>query len=363
MVSNLPPKLSIYVIGSTYDKLVLWVLLFEDLVWIYEELYELNRVLQKAATMNRTVIMTTLNEAWAAKDSIFDLFIESFKIGNQTEGLLKHLLVIALDQKAYARCLKSKLHCYSLRTDGIDFSGEAYFMSADYLKMMWRRVQFLTKVLDMGYNFLFSDADIMWFRDPFPHFYPDADFQIACDYFRGNPSDIENAPNGGFTYVKSNNKTRQFYRFWHDSRILYPKYHDQDVLNKIKRDPCIQQMGLKIKFFDTAYIGGFCEPSRDLNKVCTMHANCCAGLENKVHDLKIMLEDWRKYMKLSESNRSDHSWTVPQLCGYALPNYSGIRLISLKGGVANFFFSFFVIICSLASFGRHRSTNKTSEGT
>ena len=203
-------------------------------------------------------------------------------------------------------------------------------------------------------TFSFQDADIMWFRDPFPHFYPDADFQIACDYFRGNPSDIDNAPNGGFTYVKSNNKTRQFYRFWHDSRILYPKYHDQDVLNKIKRDPCIQQMGLKIKFFDTAYIGGFCEPSRDLNKVCTMHANCCAGLENKVHDLKIMLEDWRKYMKLSESNRSDHSWTVPQLCGYALPNYSGIRLISLKSGVANFFFSFFVIIFCLVSFGRHR---------
>lgn len=41
----------------------------------------------------------------------------------------------------------------------------------------------------------------MWFRDPFQHFFSGPDFQIACDYFRGNPNDINNLPNGGFVYA------------------------------------------------------------------------------------------------------------------------------------------------------------------
>ncbi|KAF0894508.1 hypothetical protein E2562_039434 [Oryza meyeriana var. granulata] len=46
------------------------------------------------------------------------------------------------------------------------------------------------------------DADIMWFRNPFPHFYPDGDFQIACDHYFGNATDLRNIANGGFNYVR-----------------------------------------------------------------------------------------------------------------------------------------------------------------
>ncbi|GJN26614.1 hypothetical protein PR202_gb14558 [Eleusine coracana subsp. coracana] len=46
-----------------------------------------------------------------------------------------------------------------------------------------------------------QDADIMWFRNPFPHFYPDGDFQIACDHYVGNSSDLRNIANGGFIYT------------------------------------------------------------------------------------------------------------------------------------------------------------------
>ncbi|CAK9170723.1 unnamed protein product [Ilex paraguariensis] len=160
------------------------------------------RVLKEAAMTDKTVIITTLNEAWAAPNSIFELFIRSFGIGNQTQGLLNHLLVVALDQTAYARCLALHKYCYTLNTPDIDFSSEAHFMSTDYLKMMWRRIDFLRSVLDIGYNFIFTDNDIMWLRDPFPRFYPDADFQIACDHFYGDSFDLNNWPNGGFNYEK-----------------------------------------------------------------------------------------------------------------------------------------------------------------
>ena len=159
----------------------------------------------------------------------------------------------------------------------------------------------------------------MWFRDPFPHFYKDMDFQIACDHFSGNSTDIEsNSPNGGFNFVKSNNRSIEFYKFWYSSREKYPGLHDQDVFNRIKLHPFLTDIGLKMRFLDTAFFGGFCQPSEDLNKVCTMHANCCIGLDSKIHDLRIMLEDWRQFLSLPPTLKrsSTLSWSVPQNCRY-----------------------------------------------
>lgn len=129
-------------------------------MYIFQELKKKNKleeVLEKAAMGDKTVIITTLNAAWTKPNSIFDVFLKSFRVGNQTKPLLKHVLVAALDKTAYSRCLEKKLlHCYALTTKGVDFSGEAHFMSEDYLKMMWRRIDFLTNVLEMGYNFIFT---------------------------------------------------------------------------------------------------------------------------------------------------------------------------------------------------------------
>ncbi|MFS7943817.1 putative nucleotide-diphospho-sugar transferase [Helianthus anomalus] len=117
---------------------------------------ELKNILKEAATSSNTIIITTINDAWAEPNSMFDLFLESFKIGNETQRFIKHLVVIALDQKAYTRCLKLHSQCYNLSTHGVDFSEEAYFMAPDYLKMMWSRIDFLRTILDLGYNFIFT---------------------------------------------------------------------------------------------------------------------------------------------------------------------------------------------------------------
>ncbi|KAL6563361.1 hypothetical protein OROHE_005948 [Orobanche hederae] len=278
--------------------------------------YSLERVLKVASMPDNRVILTTLNEAWAAPNSVLDLFLESFRVGERTHWLLNHLVIVCLDQKAFSRCKAVHSHCFSLVTEGVDFSHEAYFMTPGYLKMMWRRIDFLRSVLEMGYSFVFTDADVMWFRDPFPHFHPDADFQIACDHFPGRSDDLENKPNGGFKFVRSNKRSTEFYKFWHASRVLYPGLHDQ-VLNNIKNDSFITEMGLRLRFLDTSTFGGFCEPSEDLDEVCTMHANCCFGLSSKLHDLRILLEDWKMYVSsssLSSESSGDSGWRVPQNC-------------------------------------------------
>ncbi|XP_015689064.1 uncharacterized protein At4g15970-like [Oryza brachyantha] len=283
---------------------------------------KLEQVLQEASMDNKTIILTTLNAAWAYPGSVIDLFINSFRRGVRTSSLLRHLVIITFDGKAYKRCMKIHTYCFALPTEDVDFSQEKRFQTSGYLEMMWKRLDFLRLVLEKGYSFIFSDADVMWFRNPFPHFYPDGDFQIACDHYVGNATDLGNIANGGFNYVRSNNQSIEFYKFWYSSRLRYPGYHDQDVFNFIKHDPYITDIGLKIKFLSTTYFGGICEPSRDLNNVCTMHVNCCIGLQSKLHDLRIMMEDWSNYMSMPPSLKrfAAFSWRVPQNCSLSLLN-------------------------------------------
>ncbi|XP_010478554.1 PREDICTED: uncharacterized protein At4g15970-like [Camelina sativa] len=263
-----------------------------------EDRRNLARVLREAATKEKTVIVMIMNQAWAEPNSMFDVFLEGFRIGIGTERLLRHVVVVCLDDKAYTRCLEVlPRRCFFLKTTGVDFSSEKRFMVPDYLKMMWRRTEFLGSLLKLGYNFLFTDMDTIWLRDPFPRFVADADFQIACDvFFNGNHSDTSNSANGGFKFVISNRRTIDFYNYWYESRLRFPGENEQDVLNRIKDDQYVKKIGLKMRFLDMTHVGNFCQRDWDITKVCVMHGNCCIGQDNKVKDLRQMLEDWTNFV-------------------------------------------------------------------
>ncbi|XP_074286096.1 uncharacterized protein At4g15970-like [Silene latifolia] len=278
---------------------------------IPDEYYELRKVLKAAATKDNTVILATLNEAWAAPNSIFDLFLESFRIGNNTARLLDHLLVIAVDDKAYNRCRSSVSHCYFLKTNhSSENAGQADFMSPHYLDIIWQRLAFSHTILTLGYNFINTDTDVMWFRDPLPIFTQEFDFQLSCDSFNGKENDFKNHPNVGLMYIKSNNRTIKFYDFWVKARPYFPKRHEQDVFNVLKHGQYIKEIGLKVRFMDTNYFGGFCTPSKDFNKVCTMHANCRVGLPRKIADLNTTLEDWKNYTLSSNKTSTRFKWRI-----------------------------------------------------
>ncbi|KAG7616162.1 hypothetical protein AtNW77_Chr4g0291171 [Arabidopsis thaliana] len=306
-------SLVIYQIGVYPLQLFLH---FSDDVHHQEDLKKLGKILTEAATEDKTVIITTLNKAWSEPNSTFDLFLHSFHVGKGTKPLLRHLVVACLDEEAYSRCSEVHPHrCYFMKTPGIDFAGDKMFMTPDYLKMMWRRIEFLGTLLKLRYNFIFTDIDIMWFRDPFPRLSKEVDFQIACDRYSGDDKDIHNAVNGGFTFVKANQRTIDFYNYWYMSRLRYPDRHDQDVLDQIKGGGYPAKIGLKMRFLDTKYFGGFCEPSRDLDKVCTMHANCCVGLENKIKDLRQVIVDWENYVSAAKTTDGQiMTWRDPENC-------------------------------------------------
>lgn len=122
---------------------------------------KLEDVLAQASMPNKTVIITSLNEAWAANNSMIDLFLESFHSGENIQHLLPHLVIVCVDQKAYDRCMQLHPHCFQMKTSGVDFSAEKLYMTEDFLKMMWRRIEFLGEVLQLGYSFIFSVRPII----------------------------------------------------------------------------------------------------------------------------------------------------------------------------------------------------------
>jgi len=257
---------------------------------------ELETVLESTSMENKTLIISVLNNAYVKENGMLDLFLQSLKQGENTEFLIKHLLLIAVDQIAFDRCKVLNLNCYRLVTENVDFSQEQLYMTDGFIKMMWRKTLFLGDVLKRGYSFIFTDIDVMWLRNPFTKLsHKGEDLQISCDGYNGEPFSKFNAVNTGFFFVASNNKTTALFDVWCESRNNSTNMKEQDVLRKMNSEGTFAQMGLKVRYLDTLYFSGFCQPSNDIRQVITVHANCCRTVNAKLTDLSVVLEAWASF--------------------------------------------------------------------
>jgi hypothetical protein len=287
----------------------------------------LAELLPTVATDDRTVIITSVNEAFARPGSLLDLFRESFYAGEKISHLLNHLLVVAVDPAAYHHCRGVHRFCYLLQaTTSMNLSSANNYMSDAYVELVWAKLKLQQRVLELGYNFLFTDVDIVWFRDPFRHIGVHADMATSSDLYCGDPDDlVNNWPNTGFYYVKSTGRTVEMMRRWRAARRRFPRGHEQTIFNHIKHDLAVEDGDLRIRFqfLDTARFGGFCQLFRnDMAKACTMHANCCVSLGNKLSDLRDVLGQWKNYTVMTPPERKkaqaagrSFEWRVPAKCG------------------------------------------------
>ncbi|CAM0884384.1 unnamed protein product [Alopecurus aequalis] len=286
----------------------------------------LAELLPKVATDDKTVIITSVNEAFARPGSLLGLFRESFYAGERIAHLLDHLLVIAVDRAAYHHCRRVHPFCYLLKaTTSMNLSSASNYMSDAYVELVWAKLELQQHVLQLGYNFLFTDVDIVWFRDPFRHIGVHADMATSCDQYNGDTDSLANWPNTGFYYVKSTGRTVEMLRRWRTARWRFPRGHEQTIFNHIKHELAAADGDLRVRFqfLDTARFGGFCQLFRnDMAEACTMHANCCVGLGNKLSDLRDVLGQWKKYTTMPPQERKDAKaagrslgWRVPAKCG------------------------------------------------
>ncbi|KAI3800053.1 hypothetical protein L1987_35360 [Smallanthus sonchifolius] len=279
---------------------------------------ELEEALAGASTENNTVIIAVANEAYTEGDKpMLDIFLDAFWLGEGTRPLKEHLLIVAVDQTAYDKCIFLKLHCYKLETEGVEFDGgEKLFMSEDFLKMMWGRTLFLGDVLKHGYNFIFTDMDVLWLRNPFPQLTEDEsmDLQISVDHFNGDQWSDNNPINTGFYMIRSNNKTIALYDEWYGEKDNSAGKKEQDVLFDLMQKGAFKRLDLRVRFLDTIFFSGFCQNSRDVKEVSTVHANCCRSIKAKVTDLIKVLHDWKKFKAYSDDDTSEFQWSDHTAC-------------------------------------------------
>ncbi|KAM0823255.1 hypothetical protein ACQ4PT_070985 [Festuca glaucescens] len=255
---------------------------------------DLAALLRSAAMEDNTVIMTFTNGAMSSPGSLLDLFLESFRVGDKTEPLLMHLVVVNTDNKALEQCKRVHPLCYRLDIGGgINFTEEKRFMSRDYLEMMWARNRFQTRVLELGYGF---DVDIVWFRNPLLQVPVAADIAFSCERYnnRANPYDLWKDANGGFLYAKPNARTIGFFKSWYQARAVYPGWNEQYVFSGVKRELSARH-GTALLFIDTAYFGSNCQPKKDFQRLCTYHANCLKGMTNKLQLLRGIMGEWKHF--------------------------------------------------------------------
>nr|GMD10472.1 Nucleotide-diphospho-sugar transferase protein [Ipomoea batatas] len=233
---------------------------------------KLEEALAGASTENKTVIIAVVNKAYVDGDkSMLDLFLDGFWVGEDTRSLVKHLLIVTVDQTSYERCTFFGLHCYKLGTDGVDFVGE-------------------------------KDSDVLWLRNPFPRLSDlneTLDLQISTDMFNGNERSESNPINTGFYMVRSNKRTMALFNSWYGMKNSSNGKKEQDVLNQLISQGVLSELGLKVKFLNTQFFSGFCQVSRDVKSVVTVHANCCRTITAKLADLTAVIHDWHKFKSFS----------------------------------------------------------------
>ncbi|KAM7499484.1 hypothetical protein LguiA_023898 [Lonicera macranthoides] len=278
---------------------------------------ELDEVLAKASTENKTVIIAVVNKAYVEGDkSMLDLFLDGFWVGDDTRELKDHLLIVAVDQTSFERCKFLHLHCYKIQTEGVDFVGEKVYMSEDFIKMMWSRTLFLGDVLKRGYNFIFTDTDVIWLRNPFTRLNQSesVDLQISTDQFQGDQWSELNPINTGFYMIRSNNKTIALFNEWYSKKDNSTGMKEQDVLLMLMRKGLFRSLGLRVKFLDTLYFSGFCQDSKDVRVVSTVHANCCRTIFAKMSDLMAVVHDWKRFKRSSSNETTMFQWTKHTAC-------------------------------------------------
>ncbi|KAE9465071.1 hypothetical protein C3L33_03013, partial [Rhododendron williamsianum] len=165
-----------------------------------------------------------------------------------------------------------------------------------------------------------TDTDILWLRNPFSilSLNETFDFQIACDNYQGNKPC---AVNNGLAIVRSNNKTISLYDTWYEKRKVYVGKNEQAVVEYLMRDGLFRDLGLNVRFLDTLYFSGFCQNSRDINSVVTVHANCCVTISAKLTDLTTVIHDWERAKKLSANDTSTFEWSEHIACINSTKNW------------------------------------------
>ncbi|KAL7539259.1 hypothetical protein ACHAXR_010753 [Thalassiosira sp. AJA248-18] len=206
----------------------------------------LNQLLQKmnqkaivVLTCNHGQSELLMNFACSARARGFDLRnVLVFPTDLETKELAEGLgLTTFYEESLMASIPKAEAASY----------GDSVFTS-----VMFAKVLCVQLVNELGYDLLFQDADVVWYKDPLDYFH-DKSLPEFDMYFQDDGSRQERytpySANTGFYFIRSNDKTRHFFRHLLYSADLIDawKSHQQVLIAMLAEHNSL--MGLTVKIF------------------------------------------------------------------------------------------------------------------
>ena len=207
----------------------------------------LREILKKISKQNTVVVLTCnqgqsellMNFACSANARGFDLSnLLVFPTDRETDELAKRMgLTTFYEEKLMASIPKKEAASY----------GDSVFTS-----VMFAKVLCVQLVNELGYNILFQDADVVWYKNPLEYFHDKSLPQFDM-YFQDDGSRAERyAPysaNSGFYFVRSNDKTKHFFRQFIYSSDLIDAWnsHQQVMIALLGEHSSV--FGLSVKIF------------------------------------------------------------------------------------------------------------------
>ncbi|XP_031382781.1 uncharacterized protein At1g28695-like [Punica granatum] len=170
------------------------------------------------------------------------------------------------------------------------------FRRTNRIEVEWRRNMLIQEVIELGYSFIYTDVDVLWFRNPFP-LLGRYDAMVMAPKHASDSQSITKSPGGGFFYMHSNEIALEFLKLWNFERILYPDSDTQSTLEMILQssDEFLGFLRNKMSYLDTVDYEDFCQGSVDLRRVYIARVNCSTESEHKIHDVEILLDSWKSF--------------------------------------------------------------------
>lgn len=126
---------------------------------------------------------------------------------------LSHALLFATDDQAAKLGRSLGLHVFEVGEDfgKIESKDAQKFRDNDFKAMMFGKLYCVHLINQLGYNLLFSDVDMVFYRNPLDYFAARHDFDV---YFQDDGSRSYRyapySPNSGFYYIRHNDRTTFF---------------------------------------------------------------------------------------------------------------------------------------------------------
>lgn len=248
---------------SRKDTAEYWEILKNYLNSFEDVIQELRPVAKKAAEgHNNTVIVMVCNHGQS------ELLMNFYCSAKARDLDISGVLVFVTDEetKEMARGLGMNYFYDEINYASMPKEAAKRYADETFTSMMMAKVYCVQQVLSLGYDVLFQDVDIVWYRNPLEFFHQDPTSAMSQHemYFQDDGSrGIFYAPysaNTGLYYVRNNARTRYFFNSLLMAGDLIKSTHSHQIALVSLLSEHASMHGLKIKVLsrDTEeFPGGF----------------------------------------------------------------------------------------------------------